>query len=223
MTTAIMTLADLRTQLAAKLQEQHNALPPPTSARIRPVAKEGFKLPDESILEELDGIVVDIRYVNALYLKPYKKGEIETPTCWVVSQDYNNMSPDEACEKPRCEECAICPMNEYGSKGAAKACKNVIRLAIVPPDATDKTQPFIMDLAPTSTTSFLKVLRGLKVPMQTVVMNFKLDPKIDYPKVHTSLLSPAPESIAPFLFGLIDKAQPSISRGFGLRDHELAN
>jgi hypothetical protein len=218
MTNAIMNLQDLRASLAAKLQDQRSSLPPPSSARIRPVAKEGFKLPDETIVEELEGIVVDVRYINALYLKPFKRGEIETPTCWVVSPDANGMAPDEKSSKPRCESCEGCPMNEFGSKGAGKACKNTIRLAIVPPDADAKTTPFMLDLAPTSTTSFLKVLRTLKVPMQTVVMTFSLDSKVEYVKVNTQLLSPAPDSVAPFLMGLIDKAQASISRGYDFGD-----
>jgi len=214
MTNAIMTLADLRQQLAAKLLDQRSALPPPTSSRIRPVVNEGFKLPDEIILEELEGIVVDVRYINALYLKPFKRGEVEQPPCWCVSADANNMAPDAECSKAKSENCNGCPMNEFGSKGSGKACKNTIRLAIVPPDATDSTVPYILDLAPTSTTSFLKAYRGLKVPIQTVVMSFSLDKKVEYAKIITTLLSPAPDSIAPYLFGLIDSAQAAIGRGY---------
>ena len=214
MNNAIMSMAELRNQLAAKLQDQKSSLPPPTSSRIKAVAKEGFKLPDETFVEELEGIVVDVRYINALYLKPFKRGEIETPPCWCVSADANNMVPDEACNKPKEGPCSTCPMNEFGSKGGGKACKNTIRLAIVPPDATDRTVPFMLDLAPTSTTSFLKAVRALKVPMPCVVMKFRLDDKVEYPKVITDILSPAPESIAPYLLGLIDAAQVPISRGY---------
>ena len=214
MANAIMNMADLRTQLAAKLQDQRSALPPPTSSRIRAVAKEGFKLPDESILDELEAVVLDVRYINALYIKPFKRGESEIPGCWSVSSDANIMVPDETCTKPRCADCKACPMNEFGSKGNGKSCKNTIRLALVAPDATDKTTPYILDLAPTSTSMFLKVLRGLTVPMQCVVMNFSLDSKVEYPKVNTQLLSPAPDTLAPYLLGLIDAAQPAISRGY---------
>jgi len=77
-----------------------------------------------------------------------------------------NMVPDEKCSKAKCEDCQSCPLNEFGSKGNGKACKNTVRLAIVPADANENTVPFIMDLAPTSTTPFLKVLRGLQVPIQ---------------------------------------------------------
>lgn len=213
-TNAIISMADLRANLAAKLQEQRSSLPPPTSARIRPINKEGFKLPDETIVEELIGVVVDVRYINALYLKPFKRGEIETPTCWTVSPDANNMAPDEKSTKPRCETCEACEFNQFGSKGSGKACKNSIRIAIVPIDADEKTVPYIMDLAPTSTTPFVKLLRGLKIPMQTVVMKFTLDPKVEYVKIITELDSPAPDSLAPHLLTLIDKAQGSINRGY---------
>lgn len=214
MSNAMINLQDLRASLAAKLQEQRAALPPPTSARIRPVVKEGFKLPDESVVEELEGIVVDIRYINALYVKPFKRGEIETPGCWVVSPDANNMAPDEKSTKPRAASCEGCQFNEFGSKGNGKACKNTVRLAIIPTDATDKTTPYLLDLAPTSTSPFLKLIRGLKVPIQTVVLRFSLDNKVEYVKVIPELLSPAPDSVAPFIMGLIEKAQPAISRGY---------
>ena len=214
MTNAIMSMQDLRNSLAAKLQDQRNTLPPPSSPRIRPIAKEGFKLPDETVVETLEAIVVDVRYINALYLKPFKRGEIETPTCWVVSPDANSMAPDEKSTKPRNDDCETCQFNQFGSKGNGKACKNTIRLALIPPDANEKTVPFIMDLAPTSTTSFLKVVRGLKVPIQTVIMNFTLDPKEEYVKIITALDSPAPDSIAPYLLDLIEKAQGAINRGY---------
>jgi len=214
MTNAVLNMADLRTQLAQKLQDQRSALPPPISSRIRPVPKEGFKLPDETIIEELEAVVLDVRYINALYIKPFKRGEIETPGCWSVSSDANVMVPDAECVKPRQETCEGCPMNEFGSKGNGKACKNTIRLALVAPDATDKTNPYILDLAPTSTSMFLKVLRSLTVPMQCVVMNFSLDSKVEYAKVNSKLLSPAPDTLAPYLIGLIEAAQPAINRGY---------
>jgi hypothetical protein len=60
----------------------------------------------------------------------------------------------------------------------------------------------------------LKVLRTLTVPIQTVVMRFSLDPKQTYAKVITELLSPAPDTVAPYLLTAIDKAQPLVNRGF---------
>ena len=148
--------------------------------------------------------------------KPYKPGVIETPSCWSVAADANEMYPDEKAEKPVADACEGCPMNEWGSgaNGNGKKCKNSIRLALLQPDATEKSPVSILELPPTSCGSFLKVLRGLTVPVQTVVMRFSLDNKQTYPKVVTELLSPAPDTVAPFLLAAIDKAQNPISRGF---------
>jgi hypothetical protein len=100
-------------------------------------------------------------------------------------------------------------------KGAGKACKNMIRLALVPPDSDETTIPLMFDLPPTSTKSFLDTYRKLgNLPVQTVVMKFELDPSVTYPKTITSLLSPAPDSIAPFILPLMEKAQPGLARGF---------
>ena len=216
-----MNLQDLRTQLAARLQEQKSALPPPTSSRIKTIAKEGFSLPDGSVLEELEAVVVDVRYVNALYLKPYKPGVIEAPSCWAISDDANTMAPDAKAEKPVHSSCEGCPNNEWGSgaNGSGKKCKNGIRLALLQPDANDKSPILTLDLPPTSMAPFLKVLRTLTVPVQTVIMRFSLDPKQTYAKIITELLSPAPDSLAPFLLPAIDRAQPLIGRGFDYGDN----
>lgn len=216
MANAIMNMQDLRTQLAAKLQEQKSTLPPPTSSRIKAVAKEGFALPTGQVIEELEAIVVDVRYVNALYLKPYKPGVIETPSCWAISADANELVPNEKSEKAVHIACEGCPNNEWGSgaNDLGKKCKNTIRLALLQPDATDKSPILTLDLPPTSTGPFLKVLRTLSVPVQTVVMHFSLDPKQTYAKIITKLLSPAPDAVAPYLMTAIDKAQPLINRGF---------
>lgn len=216
MANAIMNMQDLRAQLAAKLQDQKSALPPPTSSRIKAIAKEGFSLPTGEVIEELEAVVLDVRYINALYLKPYKPGVIETPSCWAVSADYAAMEPSEKSEKPVHSVCEGCPNNEWGSGngGSGKKCKNTIRLALLQPDATDKSPILTLDLPPTSTGPFLKAIRTLKVPIQTVVMRFSLDPKQTYAKIITELLSPAPDTLAPYLLAAIEKAQPLISRGF---------
>ena len=213
MATQIANINDLRASLAAKLQDPRNTLPPSSNIRIK-AKKTGFDMPDGSTLQTLEAIVVDVRYVNALYVKPYKPGVIETPSCWAISNDANVMVPHADAEKAAAVSCDDCPNNQFGSKGNGKACKNTIRLALLQPDATDKSPIFMLDLAPTSTTSFLKVIRPLTIPYQTVVMKFTLDATVDYPKIITNMIGPADDAVAPFLLTKIEQAQDPINRGF---------
>lgn len=218
MATNIATMADLRANLAAKLQQQRSTLPPATGTKIRVKAKEGFTLPDGTVLDELEAVILDIRYVNALYTKRYTPGQVESPDCWSVSADANDMAPDDRSTKKASDACEGCPKNEWGSDtggGRGKACKNTIRLALVAPDATAKSPVYILDLAPTSTGPFLKILRGLNsVPYQTQIFNFSLDSKVDYPKINSAILGMAPDDLAPYLLDLVDRSQDLINRGF---------
>jgi hypothetical protein len=217
MTQQIATMADLRTQLAERLQNQRNTMPPPTTSRIKMKVKEGFTLPDGTVLDTLEAVVVDMRYVNTYYSKRYSPGNVDAPDCWAVGEDYNLLAPDAASKKVQSEACEGCPLNEWGSApggGAGKACGNKIRLAVVPPDATVDSPIWTIDMPPTSAGQFLKVFRGLTLPMQTVIMTFSLDPKVDYPKVVTTLDGPAPDSLAPHLLPLMDKSKDPLDRGF---------
>jgi hypothetical protein len=213
--TQVLDLNALRAQLAAKLQDQQNTLPPPNTIRIKPIVKEGYEFPNGKVLETIEAVVLGVHYINAYYTKTYRAGEIETPPCWANSANANDITPSELATKIQAPSCIGCPHNEFGSKGAGKACKNMIRLALVPPDSDENTIPLMLDLPPTSTKSFLDTYRKLgTLPVQTVIMKFELDPSVTYPKTITSLLSPAPDAIAPFIIPLMEKAQPGLARGF---------
>lgn len=214
--TNLVSMADLRAQLTAKLQAQANTLPPPTTTKIKAKAKEGFHLPDGTLLDELEAVVLDMRYLNTYYAKRFVPGVIESPSCWAISDDANNMIPDDSSVKKQSDSCNGCPMAEWGSAGAGskgKACSNKIRIALVPPDATAESPIWTLDLAPTSIASYIKAVRELKIPMQTVVMRFSLDSKVDYPKIITELLGPAEDSLAPHLVTLMSRAVEPVSRG----------
>lgn len=221
-TTQILAMADLQQQLAARLQSHKDSLPPPTSSRVR-VKKDGFYLPDGSQLDELEAVIVDMRFVNTFYAKRYVPGQIDPPDCWSVSSDANNMLPSEDASKKQNDICGIageagcCPKNEWGSApggGAGKACGNRLRIAVVTPDATDKSPTYIIDLPPTSAGALIKLTRSMSVPYQVVTMKFTTDQKVDYPKVLIEVMGPAPDALAPYLMGLIDKSQDLLDRGF---------
>jgi hypothetical protein len=215
----IVNLAELRAGLAARHTEMQNALPPTSGTKVRLKAKEGFVLPDGTTHTKLEAVVVDLRYVNAFYPKRYTPGVIESPTCWAVSKTATDIAPSDKSEKQVCDFCIAqgditCPNNKFGSNGNGKACKNIVRIAIVPPDASANTQVLIIDLPPTSTSGFLKLIRGLKAPMQTVVIGLELDSAVDYAKVQVSIIGTVTENVEPFIYPLIDRAQGLLDRGF---------
>lgn len=225
MSTSIATIKDLREQLATKFQEQKDAAPPSSTTAIK-LSKDGFELPNGQELDELEVVVVDYVYVNTLYGKfndgrftpdRYVPGQVKPPNCWAINQNYANMEPDPSSKLPVCDFCADCPANEWESAGGGsrgKACKNSIRLAVIPPDAVDKTPVWTLTLAPTSTKDFIKLIQKSKVPVQTLVLHLSMDPKVDYPKVVTKQDRQAPDSIAAILVDKMNACQDILYRGF---------
>lgn len=76
---------------------------------------------------------------NSWYDGPYDPNTPASPKCFAFGHDESEMEPHEAVDKDAYFErqsptCSECPMNEWGSAdtGKGKACKNVMRLAVIP-------------------------------------------------------------------------------------------
>lgn len=216
MSTELANIKDV-TQLRQFLAEQKNqmdaAMPPPTSTRIR-ATREGLILPTGKATDTLEAIVIDLRYINTYYKKKYTAGQIDSPDCWALDKDANVMAPDDESKSKQHDNCADCSKNQWGSDGQGKACKNKIRLALITPDSKPDSLVYTLELAPTSTLPFLKVMRGLAVPIQTLIMRFSMDGKVDYPKVLAEVIAPVPDTAAAAIAALMEPAQPLLDRGF---------
>lgn len=76
---------------------------------------------------------------NSYYDGPFDPSTPASPKCFAFGHDEDEMEPHDAVDKDeyferQAEACAGCPMNEWGSAdtGKGKACKNVMRLALIP-------------------------------------------------------------------------------------------
>ena len=85
----------------------------------------------------LDCIVIATAYENAYYEVKFDPNNPKPPVCYSISVDDEAMVPHEKAPKPQASSCADCPKNEWASaaEGKGKACKNIRRLALLPPDA----------------------------------------------------------------------------------------
>ena len=216
MTQALISIDDLKKKLQQNLTTQRSNVPPSSSNKIK-LTDEGFELPTGEVLESLDGVVVHYAYANAFYTKRYSPGSVEAPDCFAINSNFAGLAPHNDAPKPVNSECAGCPKNEWGSApggGRGKACQNRIRLGVIPPDATSKSPVFILDLPPTSTGDFIKLIKKLKVPIQTRVLHFTLDSKVDYQKILCSDDQQTPDSIAPILLEKMELAVPIVERSY---------
>ena len=93
-----------------------------------------FNLPNGEIVDgELDLVVLDYRYWNKYYTKPWNPKTPEAPVCYACNEDERSLEPFDTAPEKQADDCASCPMNVFGSKGDAKACRNTMTLAVMLP------------------------------------------------------------------------------------------
>jgi hypothetical protein len=181
-------ISALRAQVLANVQAMKAAIPSGGSNNVKISMDKTFEFPDGTVTEgPFDCIVVGYRYMNAFYTKPYRPGEVSSPVCWAIGEDAAKLEPHEAVKKPQSDACETCPKNEWPEGGGGKPCRNMVKLAIVAPDATEANQIAIVRVAPTGLSGphgFLKYLKvvlgkGLHPMMVTTQIGFRKDK--DYP------------------------------------------
>jgi hypothetical protein len=89
-------------------------------------------------------------------------------------------------KEPQNATCEGCPKDEWGTSvtGDGKACKNTVRLAVVPPDFTADMVPWIIDASATAIKHFLqhvKMLAGNQLLPMQVITELSFNPAVSYP------------------------------------------
>lgn len=143
-----------------------------------------FNLPDGSKVDTLEVVIVDFIGMNTYYEGAYDKDNIAPPTCFAIGQVITDMAPSDNAPVKQSDVCISCPMNAFGSSGTGKACKNMRRLAVLPPDADADDPLWIIDVSPTGLKSFDGYVRSVasKLSMMPigVVTTITFDQSTDY-------------------------------------------
>lgn len=89
---------------------------------------------------KMNVIILDHVLENAFYPERFDADSPQSPTCFAIGRDDDEMAPHEESEDPQHDACKSCPMNQFGSAdtGRGKACKNTRRLALLPEDALEE-------------------------------------------------------------------------------------
>lgn len=77
-------------------------------------------------------------YANVLENRQFDPNNPESPVCYALSLDGENMAPHAQVKQKRATDCANCAFNAWGSDpkgGRGKACKEVRRLIVIPKSA----------------------------------------------------------------------------------------
>lgn len=185
MSTEVMSLQE---KIRAELDNVRNTVAAPSSNAISCAGKV-FTLPDGRADQgPLSCVILDHRNFNRYYSQPYDQNNPVPPQCFAISKDITGMAPHAEAAEPQCEDCATCPLNQWGSAptGKGKACRNTVKLAIAPIDADGDTEPMTLVVSPTGLKSWAAFVNSLetigKLPIQAVA-EVSFDPKSAYPSL----------------------------------------
>lgn len=206
--TAIANIQDL-----LRKQAEANAarVAPATGKSIRIGQDKTFTLPDGTKTREpLQLVVVDFVSRNEFYVGAYNKDDISPPACFAIGPDPTTLVPSNNSPEKQNDVCKGCPQNEFGSSptGAGKACKNQRYLAVLPPDADDETDIWLLKVSPTGIKSFDGFVAGASrmqmAPVQMVV-TVGFSDAVQYPSLEFS--DPQPNENLAVHFARQDEAR----------------
>lgn len=180
--TNVISLKDRMKQELATLASRTAA---PSGDMIGITQDKHFKLPDGSKNPgPLSVIIVDFMSQNKFYEGAYDSKNIAPPACFAIGQTITTMAPSPNAPNPQSKACSGCPMNEFGSSGNAKACKNTRVLAVLPPDADVDTPLAILSVSPSALKAFDSYINAVASKFELtslgVVTDISFDPNVDY-------------------------------------------
>jgi hypothetical protein len=137
---------------------------------------------------------------KSYYSGAYTPDSDDPPDC----SSSDGIRPDTFVDEPQCANCATCPMNQWGSgmdshgnptKG--KACHDVKRLYVVPPNNPGKGDVFMLQVPTMSLkalTSYGRALKSHGVPVQACITKVSFVEDAEFPQIKFSLGGFMPEA-----------------------------
>ena len=181
-------IVSIQEALKAQAASMSERTAPPSGNSIRVTQDKQFILPDGTKTPgPLELVIVDFTSKNAFYEGAFDPKNIAPPACFSLGTDIKKMVPSKNAPVPQSADCGSCPMNQFGSAGAGKACKNSRMLAVLPPDADENTPMWTLSTSPTANKGFdgfvTSVARVFQMPPIGVVATVGFDESETYAKL----------------------------------------
>lgn len=173
-------------QMNQMTQDIHSKISSPERQFIKTRGKV-FTFPDEHQEKVFNAIVVDHVATNTYYKNPYNPNDIQPPTCFAIGENPASLVPSENAPEIQAKTCSECPLNQWGSDGKGKACKNGRLAALLAPDATADSSPLFLRVPPTSVRKFdsyvSKVASMFNKPPLGIITEVAVDETSEYLKL----------------------------------------
>lgn len=178
-------VVDIRAKLAAEIADMASRVGAPGGDAIKVTQDKKFEFPDGTKHNgPIKLVIVDFVSANSFYDGPYDKDNISPPACFSIGTNPTQLVPSENSPLKQSNGCAACPMNQFGSAGAGKACKNGRVLAVLPPGADADTPLWILKVSPTALKAYdayvTGVARQFQLPPVGVITEVSFDDNVTY-------------------------------------------
>jgi hypothetical protein len=197
-------LVDLRAQMKAEVQQLANRVGAPGGDVIKITQDKFFQFPDGTKhAGPINLVIVDFIAGNSFYDSVYDPNNVTPPACFALGLNPSELVPSKNSPLQQAATCAVCPMNQFGSDGNGKACKNTRILAVLPPGATADTPLWLMKTSPTAVKAFDAYVKSVATTFEVapvgVVTELSFDPASTYPSLRFG--NPAPNEDLALCFG----------------------
>lgn len=186
-------VADIQAQLKAQAAAMGDRTAPPGGNKIKVTQSKEFVLPNgQKTAGPIVACVVDFCTVHNFYEGKYDPKNIQPPVCYAIGSNPKDMTPSAKGIKIQAKTCQECPMNQFGSEGDGKACKNGRRLALLPAndagnDVDHEADMWVLDVSPTALKkwdAYVQTLaRTFQLPPVGFLTTISFDPGVDYPQL----------------------------------------
>ena len=182
------SVVSIQDALKAQAAGMNERVAPPAGAGIRITQDKHFLLPDGTKTQgPLELVIVDFVSRNNFYEGSFDPKNIVPPGCFAIGTNPKDMTPSANSPNKQSADCQSCPMNQFGSDGEGKACKNGRVLAVLPPDADENTPLWTLNVSPTALRNFdghvQSVVRAFGMPPVAVVTTVGFDDTVTYAKL----------------------------------------
>lgn len=208
-------LVNMQDAIKKELESLQSRTGSPGGDEIRVTQDKQFKLPDGT---EHPGplrlVIVDFVTGRYFYDRPFDQKNPCPPACMALSVQPTTMVPPKDVPDRQSDNCTGCPLNEWGSAGDGKACKESRVLAVIPEDADATTEVSVLKVSPTALKAFDSYVRSLanalgKAPFQ-VVTEVSFDPNLKYGSLRFGNPEPASDDLVDTAFSLREAARQRI-------------
>lgn len=180
-------VVNIKEALRKQAEDLNSRVAPATGNSISIKGSE-FRLPDgRKTTDPIEVVVVDFTAMNSFYETKFDPGQITPPACFAMGSNPLKLVPSDNAPLRQSDSCSGCPMNEFGSDGKGKACKNTRVLAVLPADADADTPMWRLVVPPTSIKNWDDYVRSVSSMMQmppvAVVTTISFDDTVDYPRL----------------------------------------